>query len=385
VAKRRASNEGSIFKRMVKGRLLWVGEIDLSVESGGTRKRRTVYGRTQKEVREKLDALKVKRRRHVNLDAGQRKIAICLSEWLAEKAESRRQRTIEDYEDLAERLIVPHLGKKRIEVLSPADIRGWHRALKKQGVGARSAQKAHGLLRQMLDCAVKDRSIDYNPARSVDRPAYKPERRPTLQPDEVRKLLDQAQGHRLEGMIVLAVLHGLRFGEAAALRWRDVDFRGSCLHVVHTLVEGRDGSHTLGKPKSEAGERTVPLSKLALDVLRGHRTALRALPHPDALIFTEVQGGPLRRSNFNRTVWAPLIADAGLTTVEVRGQPRKLHFHDLRHSFVSTLIACGIDVATISEVVGHADVEVTHRIYAHALKQQVTATADRIDELFGRN
>ena len=230
---------------------------------------------------------------------------------------------------------------------------------------------------------MKDRAIDYNPARSVERPVYRATRRPTLQPDQVRRLLDAATGHRLEGMIVLAVLHGLRYGEAAALRWRDIDFRERELNVVHTLEERRDGSGELVSPKTEASQRTVPLSKIALGVIQRHRTELGVLPHPDRLIFTDSHDKPLRRTTFSRQVWGPLRKAAGLETVEVHGQPRRLRYHDLRHSFVSMLIAHGTDVATISEVVGHADAEVTHRIYSHALKQPVRATADRIDELFG--
>ena len=236
MARRRARNEGSIFKRVRNGRVMWVGEVVSGVGPTGKCKRQTVYAPTQAKVRDKLKALTTKLRSGLDLDAGKCRLSVFLRQWLSEKAETRKARTVEDYNDLVTRLISPHLGHKRLEVLTPADLRAWHSSLREQGIGARSAQKAHGLLRQALDSAVKDRAIDYNPARSVERPAYRAVRRPVLQPDQVRQLLDAAAGHRLEGMVVLAVLHGLRYGEAAALRWRDVDFRGRELHVVHTLA-----------------------------------------------------------------------------------------------------------------------------------------------------
>ena len=128
-------------------------------------------------------------------------------------------------------------------------------------------------------------------------------------------------------------------------------------------------------PKTEASRREIPLSKLAIEALRRHRTRLGKLPTRDLVVFTSPEGGWLRRSNFHRRVWRPLKAKAQL--------PANLRLHDLRHACASLLLASGQDVPTVAATLGHSSSAVTMRIYAHALTSQKHEAAARMDALFG--
>ena len=115
---------------------------------------------------------------------------------------------------------------------------------------------------------------------------------------------------------------------------------------------------------------------MATDALQRQRARRAALPHPETFVFLDTTGQPIRRSNFHRRVWAKVLEAAELDDLS-------LHFHDLRHVCASTLIAAGMDVVTVSALLGHASPATTLSIYSHALPSKMKSTADKVDELFG--
>jgi len=101
-----------------------------------------------------------------------------------------------------------------------------------------------------------------------------------------------------------------------------------------------------------------------------------AIPHKERPIFTDTNGGPIRRSNFRRRVWLPLLKRAGLDGIGFR-------FHDTRHTAATTQLAKGTAISTVSGMLGHASPAVTMQVYAHALPSAQREAAAKIDELFG--
>ena len=119
----------------------------------------------------------------------------------------------------------------------------------------------------------------------------------------------------------------LRLGELAGLRWQRIDLLHRTVDVVEIVTEAGGRLHT-GPPKTRAGQRTVPMPKVAADALDG----LAASATPDALVFAGERGGALRGSGFRRRGWRPAVKRAGLAP---------LRPHDLRHSAVAFWIAAG--------------------------------------------
>ena len=234
-------------------------------------------------------------------------------------------------------------------------------------------QHVHALLHRALGQAVRLKLIRENPVAVVDRPRARRREIRSLTADEVRALLRAAEGDRLEALYVVAVTTGLRQGEIFALKWKDIDTRRRVLSVRRTLLDA-GGHREVADPKTASGRRRVDLPDRTVEALRAHRGRLKVTPHPEAWVFTDTRGGPLRRSNLLRRDWAPLLARAGLAGVR---------FHDLRHTCASLLLAAGVHPKVVQERLGHATVGITLDTYSHVVGSLQREAADRIDELLG--
>jgi integrase len=152
---------------------------------------------------------------------------------------------------------------------------------------------------------------------------------------------------------MLAITTGMRQGELIGLQWKDVDLDDGTLRVNRSVYEG-----VVSPPKTNAGSRTIRLSKLALAALRQHRvsTAKRRISE---WVFPNANGTPIGHQNLHNRSWKPLLRYAGLS--------HSVRFHDLRHSCISLLLAKGVPVKVVSEMAGHADISVTLSVYGHVL------------------
>jgi integrase len=211
------------------------------------------------------------------------------------------------------------------------------------------------LARNVVDAAIPPRQV-------------KSEIEPLTQ-DEMRSLLDASRGDRLHALYVLAIPTGMRQGELIGLQWKDVDLDGGTLRVNRSVYEG-----VVSPPKTNAGKRTIRLSKLAVVALRQHRinTAKRRIGE---WVFPNANGTPIGRQNLHNRSWKPLLRNAGL--------PHSVRFHDLRHSCISLLLAKGVPIKGVSEMAGHADISVTLSVYGHVLPDMQGTAADGMGEALG--
>lgn len=378
MAKRGRWYEGSVFKRTRRGRVEWVGEITVGFDAEGKRRKRTLYGASMGEVQRKLDEEREKVAQGIDLASGRQKLADYLDHWITTGEERWRSTTRTVYADLIRLHLKPcRIAGKILDALQPADLEVWQAQLRKAGVTPGVRRQAHKLLKAALKAAVRRNRIVANPADRVEPPPV-PARdaRVVLDRADVLRLLAAAEGHPFEAAVLLAVLHGCRIGEVAGVAWGDLDLRAGVLTVSRQLVEDKHtGKRTRTAPKTESGRREIPLSARAVAALERHRSRLGAIPHPNTLVFTDAVGGPLRPSNFRRRVWEPLRTAAKL--------PEGCRFHDLRHAHASALLASGVDLTTVSGLLGHSDSSVTLRTYAHALPSRKREAAEKIDALYG--
>ena len=227
-----------------------------------------------------------------------------------------------------------------------------------------------------LASAVASGLIPLNPAAlDRDAPSYKaPERKP-LTAAQSAQLLRAARGERFEALYVLALTTGARQGELLALRWSDVDLAGAMLSIRRALHDASgSGAIAIGPPKTNASRRRFAISSLAVDALARHREIERVAGRGREadLIFTSSNGEPIRRQNFVRRDFYPLLERADL--------PR-IHFHDLRHSAASMLAAAGTPVVVVAALLGHADPAITLRTYQHAFEGAAGDASQRLGDL----
>ncbi len=200
-----------------------------------------------------------------------------------------------------------------------------------------------------------------------------------LSAPEARRLLETAQGDRLEALYVLAVHTGMRLGELLGLKWEDVDLEGSTFRVRRTLMRVENGRRlALGEPKTKKSRRTVKLTPRAVDALKSHRArqaaeklATGGVYEDQGLVFAGEIGNLINLSNLRQWSFAALLKKAELPHIT---------FHDLRHTCASLLFQKNIHPKFVQELLGHASVSITLDTYSHMLPGMGGEAADAMSE-----
>lgn len=172
---------------------------------------------------------------------------------------------------------------------------------------------------------------------------------------QVRKLADAARTPDERNLILVAAFTGSRMGELFGLRWENVALEPEG-HETALIVEQAYQGEVVDRPKTASGRRLVELGSNAAEALRAQHVESKR-PNPHGLVFPSPEGSYQRQSNFTRRAWKTIRDRAGLPDV---------HFHDLRHFFVSHVRNAGLPSAVTEQLAGHSD-ERTHRGYTHAI------------------
>lgn len=369
--RRKANGEGAIRQRpngLWEARALVAG------------KRRSIYGRTKREVVEKLASQSTDARRGRFMEPSRESVAEFLRYWLSAVAAQRvTEGTLRNYRSQIERHVIPRIGTVRLQHVSTATINRLLADLADDGRSPNLRAAIRKTLHRALRIAAREHRIFANPVSESEPPKVERSERRALSDAERTALLRaaRARGPRLAAIVTLAVETGLRLGELSALRWSDVD--DGALRVRRSLREekvvrndagGRvRGGLVAAPPKTKAGERSVPLSIDAQAALAALRSALPVAPHPTAPLLTAPDGGWLRKSNFGRREWAPLRDAAKLA-----GYP----FHGLRHTFLTRCARAGVHVKVAQRLAGHASERMTLGVYTHVADDDLRAAIERL-------
>jgi integrase len=374
--RRRGKGEGSI-TQLVDGR--WQARVDLGYERG-KRVRKAFYGKTRKEVQEKLTTALHDHQRGLPLPNERQTVGQFLDDWLENTARHTiRPTTFDGYSDLVHHHLVPILGRIPLAKLAPQQIAACYGDLLAKGLAPRTVQYAHAVLHRALEQAVRWNLVARNPTDAVDAPRPQRKEITVLTADQAQIFLNAAKEDRLHALYVLALLTGMRQGEMLGLRWHDVDFAAGSLSVRRTLVRTSQG-WSWSEPKTAKGRRTIALPALAVEALRQHRIRqleerLRSgvLWEDLDLVFPNHTGKPLERQNVVKRSFRPLLVRAGLPAIR---------FHDLRHSAATLLLSLGEHPKVVQERLGHSTIGVTMDTYSHVLPDMQRKAASRLDALF---
>ena len=311
---RRAKGEGTILRRQdgrYEGRLSY-GNVD------GKRRRASVYGVTKKEVADKLRKIRVKFGRNVSdLAIGEH-----LERWLEDGMSRWQPQTYRTYRALIRNHIIPLLGSRKIFEIEPADVRVWMRRLEDENIGAPARKRSLSILRSALKQLVDDWQLERNPCDPVRGP--KLEKLPVQIPsvESVKKLLEAAEPLWLFTLVLLALACAMREGEIFALHWTQVDLDVGNICVDRSLADDWNGKPVRKSPKNKMSARTLFLPSITIGALRRLTCEQRFRGYEGPWVFPDAIGGPLRKSNFMRREWRPLLEKAKLGYFK---------FHALRH------------------------------------------------------
>src|SRR5215207_422850 len=373
---KRGNGEGSITKRNSDG--LYMARYTVETATGKARK--TIYAKTRTEAARKLTEALAQAHKGITADAGAMTVGAFIERWLEDSVRgSIRQSTYQRDESLCRVHIVTALGKKKLKTLNAADVQRFYRAKLDSGLSSATVHKLHVLLHKALKQAVRWGLAPRNVADDVDPPKVHKDEVHPLTNEQARKLLDTAQGDRLEVLYIVAVQSGLRQGELLALRWEDVDLEARTIQVRRTLT--RDGGKlSVGPTKSAKGGRTVRLTGDATEALQSHLA--RQLGDIDkaggnwqenGLVFCTGKGTLINPTNLRKRSLAPLLQRAGLPTIT---------FHQLRHTAATILLLKNVNPKVVSEMLGHATIAITLDTYSHVLPNMQHSAVAAMEEAF---
>ena len=371
--RKRVSGEGT-YKKRKDGR--WEAQYTIHTLSGT--KRKSVYGRTKQEVAEKLRKAIAERDDGLAFDAENLTLAEYLKRWLEGSVQgSVAKSTFERYEQLSRVHIVPALGKVKLKKLTPAHVQSLYRTKIDEGLAERTVEYIHATLRKALGQAVKWQLVSRNVAEAATAPRPRKREMMAFDREQARRLLDAARDDRLEALYVLAVTAGLRQGELLGLKWADLDLEEGTLSVRRSLRIDKDGAHYT-EGKRDRSRRRIELGAGTVGALRTHRkrqveerVRYGGLWEDHSLVFCQKDGRPVRRWNLEREFYK-LLKSAGLP---------KMTFHGLRHTCASLMILDNTSAKVVSEMLGHADVAFTLRVYSHVLPGMQRSAADGLNEM----
>jgi integrase len=273
-------------------------------------------------------------------------------EWWPAAAPSLRSSTRDRDERTYRNHLQPRFGDTPIGRIEHMEIAGLVTALSNEKrLSPSTVHKCHQVLAKCLDAAVASRRLRFNPADGVSLPRIEQEEVRFLSPREI-SVLASTIDPRYRALVLFLANTGLRIGEAAALRWGQVDMLRRHIEVLETAVEVRGGI-ILNPPKTRAGRRRVPMPTHVCEAL-GATTSPN--PDPEALVFPSPQGAMLRVNAFRRRFWVPARKASGL---------KGLRIHDLRHTAVALWIAAGATPNEIASWAGHTSVSVVLDRYGH--------------------
>lgn len=368
MAKKRANGEGNIRKRK-DGR--WEGRYTAGYDpKTGKRLIKNVLGKTQAEVKEKLKtAIAESQDIEVRKSDDEYTVAAWLRTWYELYAKPNvRTATANRYQLIIETYTVPRIGNIKLKKLTTRHLQKLYKELlesgrihvgksQDKGLSTTTVHSVHLMLHCALERAVKERLIPRNPCEDCVVPKPRKLEMKILSPEHMKAYLEAAERRGLLPMFYLELVSGLRKGELVALRWDDVDIRQRTISVSKQYVRNPDGSLELTRPKTENSVRLVSIPQTAVDLLIQEHDK-----HPDSpYLFPSPLTGEMYHPDSVVNLHKKILQDAGL---------EHLRFHDLRHTFATTALQNGVDVKTVSAMLGHFDAGFTLRTYTHATRQK---------------
>ena len=375
MARKRKAGDGTVRQRK-DGR--WEGRIVIGYDDNGYPKTKNVLAKTKKECVEKLQKLKEE---CGGLKPEKVRPEMPFGDWLTYWYENHskpkiRPTTQETYESRIRLHIIPEIGDIPLNKLTQNDLQQFYGRLKKsgrkrftdkygEGLSDRMVRMCHATCRSALEKAVQDGLIRMNPAIGCKLPPKKAREMQVLARDELQRFLIQAQAEGYYELFLLDLATGLRRGELLALQWDDLDFETGVLTISKQVSLVR-GKIVMSVPKTKSSIRKLVLPPAVVQVLREYRESVHSrwmFPSP---VLEDLPLNP--GSVYDR-----------LQLILEHANCKQVRFHDLRHTFATLALQNGMDVKTLSAMLGHVSAATTLDIYTHSTSDMQHAAARKID------
>ena len=344
--------------------------------------RKSVYGKTAQEVAEKLRAATASIDAGTYLEPKTMPLSAWLEIWLNEYCGGIKPGTLKTYGDNVKNHIFPGLGAVRLCDLQPHTVQTFVNGLQRgrKPLSPKTVRNIHGTLCKALSEAARVRYIASNPAAGCILPKLQRGDISPFEVDEIRQFSNAIHGNPSEDIFFVALNTGMRLSEILGLRWSRVDFKKGTIKVDAQMLfkMGAQGERKLG-PTKNGSARTFKSAPVVMERLRDVQRRqmemqLHAGPvwcNPLDLVFTNAIGQEIPHTTVEHRFRQVMKA------IGIEGH----RFHDLRHTFATEAIRAGVDVKTVSEMLGHASVAFTLDIYAGVTSAMMEDASSRLQAL----
>ena len=361
MAKRRSNGEGNIRKRK-DGR--WEGRYTAGRDPiTGKQIFKNVLGKTQAEVKEKLKKALEEAKKIDITRAGKYTVASWMEEWFENVAKLKvRTSSHQTYRGYIDHHIAPNIGKIPLEKLSTMDLQKLYRKLmikgrverieskdQPKGLSAKTVRNINQVISSAMDFAVAQKIISENPCKAVALPKIEHKEMQTIPAEQLQAFLKEAKETGVYEMYYIELATGLRRGELLGLKWTDIDWKNGIIKVRRSIAR-MNGEIVESTLKTKNSYRAVTISQQAIEVLKEQKAKTN-----DVYVFPSPNGGPISPDSVNNML-KRVLARAGIP---------KVRFHDLRHTFATIALQNGVDIKTVSGMLGHFSAGFTLDTYAH--------------------
>ena len=373
---KRANGEGNIRKRK-NG--VWEARYTVGIDEQGKVIRRSIYGKSQAEVRKKLSAVTNDLNTGVYIAPDAMTVSEWFDLWIKEYNGNVKESTRSQYAYQGRCHIKPVIGNKKLQKITAPALQKFINERFENGLSPKSCRNLHGVLHKLFNQAVLCGYIKSNPVSAVQLPRVEKKEMHILSGNNLKAFLAECQGKVYSDLFFVDVFTGMRESEIIGLTWDCVDFEKGIITIEKQLKRERKSSgtneyrfDTLKNGKT----RVISPAPAVFDCLKRERTkqAENRLKYGSAynneynLVFTNEIGEHL----------SPVtIYGCFKRRVDAIGLP-DVRFHDLRHSYAVISIENNVDYKTISESMGHFSVAFTLDVYGHVSEKMRKDSADRV-------
>ncbi|WP_304206690.1 tyrosine-type recombinase/integrase [Peptostreptococcus russellii] len=390
---KRANGESSIskFKFDDSGKcILWRARIMFGYNENGKPIRKQFYGKTQKDVREKLEAYKQEMLLNTyNADYNNITFQDYFYKWLFGRKDQYKPTSFQRYESIYRIYLKDSpVGKMKLKDLKQQHLNKYYKFLMSNGVSNNRIIRINQILKTGLNGAIKDDIIVKNPASLVQLPKYtKPKIKQVLTQKEQYLFCKFIEGHELEALYYTALCTGMRLGEILGLKWERVDITNKKITVSENVQSSYIFDNQGNKkrmlitqsPKTDNVIRIIPIPDILVTKLKAAKISqlenklLYLQSYIDNnLVFTDKMGKIINNKRPNKTLKSILK--------ELNIEPIK--FHGLRKTYATRLFEKGVSPKTVQVLIGHADIAITLNLYTEVMEEQKEEAIDKLNEIF---
>lgn len=397
MAQKRAARGSGMIRQRSNGS--WEARYTAGRDPGtGKQIQKSIYGKTQDEVRRKLLEITKDIDDGIYTDSRSMTVGAWLDLWVDEYTINLKDTTLRSYKDHIRLHIKPGLGAVKINKLSPIMIQKFYNKLltdgrcfaegrkidddTPKGLSPKTVKNIHNVLHKALKQATKPPHslIKYNPADAVELPKTTQREMSVLSGDDIVAFLNSLKDDWHYPIFYVDIFSGLRRGELLGLQWKNIDFDNKTITVTAQIQrERKKGGKLRLVPLKNDRPRTIYPPPSVFEILKEHKDLQDALREKiicndgtwedNDAVFTNEKGGWLEGSAVYRSLQRHL-KKLGIDNVRL---------HDLRHTYATVSISEGVDIKTLQESLGHHDPGFTLRVYGHAVDTMKRNAADKME------